>query len=253
MKKKNLIRLLLALAALFTFLGSVHAQNATTLETKYRQLQNKLANNQFGQPVYMDSSQQSNTISGDIYSVVNYPYSTVRTALDTPTEWCEVLMLHLNIKYCRALGKNKVEVYAGTKKPQPLKNAYKMTYNFKPVINDDRYMQIIMDAKSGPVGTSDYYMMMEAIPLKDNRTFIPYPIFLPLRNHGQNRDKPLPRYRRQRKRRIHHRRQKNERYPGIHHWPERSHRTQHDALSTSLSKHTSVHCRHRLHSNVKNA
>lgn len=172
MKKKNLIRLLLALAALFTFLGSVHAQNATTLETKYRQLQNKLANNQFGQPVYMDSSQQSNTISGDIYSVVNYPYSTVRTALDTPTEWCEVLMLHLNIKYCRALGKNKVEVYAGTKKPQPLKNAYKMTYNFKPVINDDRYMQIIMDAKSGPVGTSDYYMMMEAIPLKDNRTFI---------------------------------------------------------------------------------
>ena len=89
MKRKNLIRLLLALAALFTFLGSVHAQHATTLETKYRQLQNKLANNQFRQPVYMDSSQQSNTISGDIYSVVNYPYSTVRTALDTPTEWCE--------------------------------------------------------------------------------------------------------------------------------------------------------------------
>ena len=106
MKRKNLIRLLLALAALFTFLGSVHAQNATTLETKYRQLQNKLANNQFGQPVYMDSSLQSNTISGDVYSVVNSPYSTVRTALDTPTEWCEVLMLHLNIKYCRALGKN---------------------------------------------------------------------------------------------------------------------------------------------------
>ena len=172
MNRQSLIKILLAFAALFTFFGNVQAQNASALEAKYQQLQNKLANNQFNQPIYMDSNEQSNKISGNVYSVVNYPYSTVRTALDTPTEWCEVLMLHLNVKYCRALSNNKIEVYAGTKKPEPLKNAYKMTYNFKPVINNDNYMQIIMDAKSGPVGTSDYYMMMEAIPLSSNRTFI---------------------------------------------------------------------------------
>ena len=172
MKRHGLIKILLTFAALFSLMGSVHAQNATALEARYQQLQSKLQNNQFNQPIYMDSSQKSNAISGDVYSVVNYPYSTVRYALDTPTEWCEVLMLHLNIKYCRALSSNKVEVYAGTKKPEPLKNAYRMEYNFQPTVNNDNYLQIVMSAKSGPVGTSDYYMMMEAIPLPDNRTFI---------------------------------------------------------------------------------
>ncbi len=51
MNRNNLIKLLLVFTTLFTFLKTVHAQNATTLETEYRQLQNKLANNQFGQPV----------------------------------------------------------------------------------------------------------------------------------------------------------------------------------------------------------
>lgn len=172
MNRNRLIKTLLAFVTLFIFFGNIHAQNAASLKMKYQQLQSQLADNPFKQPIYMDSSQQSNEIGGNIYSIVNYPYSTVRTTLDTPTEWCDVLMLHLNIKYCRALGNNRIEIYAGTKNPQPLKNAYKMTYHFKPVINDDKYMQIIMDAKSGPIGTSDYDMMMEAIPLEGSRTFI---------------------------------------------------------------------------------
>lgn len=172
MNRQNLLKYIVALTVMFGLTGWVHAQNATTLKNSYQQLREKLNNNQFNEPIYLDSTQTSKSISGDVYSVINYPYSQVRTALDTPTEWCEVLSLHLNVKYCRALGNNKIEVYAGTKKPQPLKDAYHMEYNFKPVINNSNYMQIVMDAKSGPMGTSDYYMMMEAIPLQDNQTFI---------------------------------------------------------------------------------
>lgn len=172
MNRRNLIKFVLALAVMFSLSGWVHAQNAQSLKNNYQRLQDKLKNNQFNQPIVMDSEQTSKSISGDVYSVINYPFSTVRTALDTPEEWCDVLSLHLNVKYCRALNSNKIEVYAGTKKPQPLSDAFHMEYNFKPVINNTNYMQIVMDAKSGPMGTSDYYMMMEAIPIQNNQTFI---------------------------------------------------------------------------------
>lgn len=172
MNRRKLHTFLLALALMTGFSEWVHAQNAQSLQNNYQQLQDKLKNNQFNQPIVMNSEQATKSISGDVYSVINYPFSTVRTALDTPEEWCDVLFLHLNIKYCRALNNNKIEVYAGTKKPQPLKDAYHMEYNFKPVINNANYMQIVLDAKSGPMGTSDYYMMMEAIPIQNKQTFI---------------------------------------------------------------------------------
>ena len=172
MNRQNLLKFILALTMMVSLSGWVHAQTASALQNSYQQLQGKLKNNQFNEPIYLESAQTSNSISGNVYSIVNYPYSQVRTALDTPTEWCEVLSLHLNVKYCRAVGNNKIEVYAGTKKPQPLEDAYHMEYNFKPVVNNSSYMQIVMDAKKGPMGTSDYYMMMEAIPLENNQTFI---------------------------------------------------------------------------------
>lgn len=172
MNRQNLLKCILTLTVMFGLSGWGHAQNASTLKNSYQQLQEKLKNNQFNKPIYLDSTQTSKTISGNVYSVVNYQYSQVRTALDTPTEWCEVLSLHLNVKYCRALSNNRIEVYAGTKKTQPLKDTYHMEYNFKPVINNSTYMQVVMDAESGPIGTSDYYMMMEAIPLQNNKTFI---------------------------------------------------------------------------------
>ena len=172
MNRRNLFKFVLALAVIFSLSGWVHAQTAQALKNSYQQLQDKMKNNQFNQPIVMDSDQTSKSISGDVYSVINYPFSTVRTALDTPQEWCDVLFLHLNVKYCRALSSNKIEIYAGTKKPQPLSDAFHMEYNFKPVINNTNYMQIVMDAKSGPMGTSDYYMMMEAVPIENNQTFI---------------------------------------------------------------------------------
>lgn len=105
-----------------------------------------------------------------------------------------------------------------------------MTYNFKPVINNDNYMQIIMDAKSGPVGTSDYYMMMEAIPLPNNRTFIHITysyrfgtmakiatnLYLDTAGSG--------------KRRLYHRRQKSQWRSGIRNRLEGSDRTKYHAL-----------------------
>ena len=84
MNRRNLIKFALALAVMFSLSGWVHAQNAQSLKNNYQRLQDKLKNNQFNQPIVMDSEQTSKSISGDDYSVFNYPFFTVRTSLDTP-------------------------------------------------------------------------------------------------------------------------------------------------------------------------
>ena len=41
-------------------------------------------------------------VTGDIYARIDYPFATVRAALKNPGDWCDILILHINTKYCRA-------------------------------------------------------------------------------------------------------------------------------------------------------
>src|SRR5215213_3590238 len=75
------LRLLAALCIGAASLGTVQAQDAAALKTRHAALQDKLANNQFGRPLYLESAQTSGDLKGDIYSVVEYPFSTVEQAI----------------------------------------------------------------------------------------------------------------------------------------------------------------------------
>jgi hypothetical protein len=87
--------------------GSTHAQmsdanSAAALRATYGVLQDRLNRNQFQRPLYLDSNETSASVTGDIYAFVSYPFVTVGAALYSPDNWCDILMLHVNTKYCRA-------------------------------------------------------------------------------------------------------------------------------------------------------
>ena len=75
--------------------------SAAALRTKYLAFRDTLNHNQFQLPLNLDSSQTSTDLKGDIYALVDYPFATVSTALNGATHWCDILILHLNVKYCR--------------------------------------------------------------------------------------------------------------------------------------------------------
>jgi hypothetical protein len=52
--------------------------------------------------------------------VLDYPFDTVSRAFASPRTWCEVLILHLNTKYCRASGGNTLSVRMGRKDARDL-------------------------------------------------------------------------------------------------------------------------------------
>lgn len=155
--------------------GGLEAVSPSVLRTRYAALGPQLANNQFNGPLYLDSVETSQQSEGDIYAVVDYPFATVSNALNSPEHWCDVLILHLNTKYCRAktLGAaTQLDLRVGKKFDQPVADASELVFAYRAVTVTTEYLDIELDAPSGPFGTSNYRILLEAVSIEGGHTFL---------------------------------------------------------------------------------
>ena len=98
----GLLRWLLAIcAAGVAFTALAQADPATALREKFTSLGEQLRQNQFRRPLVVDSSEAPNGLQGDIHAIVAYPFGAVSAGLNRPEHWCDVMMLHINTKYCQ--------------------------------------------------------------------------------------------------------------------------------------------------------
>ena len=155
--------------------GDADANPAAALRAKYGVLQSQLSHNQFQRPLYMDSSETSGGVAGDIYALINYPFATAGTTLNGAARWCDILMLHLNTKYCRAATDSHgsvLQVDIGRKYDQPVNDAYRVEFAYRVAAATPDYLKIALTADEGPLSTRDYRVTLEAVPVDDGRTFI---------------------------------------------------------------------------------
>jgi hypothetical protein len=153
----------------------VDAHSAALLSARYEALRNQLSHNLFRRPLYLESSEIPGGVSGDVFALVDYPFSTAKAALNGPAQWCDILILHLNTKYCRAstAGPGSVlNVGIGRKYDQPLDKAYRVDFAYRVVADTPNYLKVRLDADTGPLSTRNYRIVFEAIPLESGRTFI---------------------------------------------------------------------------------
>jgi len=169
------------LLALWLALSCVRAvaadapSGAAALQEKYQSLQPQLAHNQFSRPISLNSTESSSAIKGDIYALVDYPFAQVHGSLTSPAQWCDVLILHLNTKYCRAGPGQKpstISMRVGKKNSQELDDAYRLDFAYRVNTSSDDYFDIRLNADKGPLDTRDYRIQLEAIPTADGRSFI---------------------------------------------------------------------------------
>lgn len=168
---------LLSLFTLFTLPGHAATSGSQNLLNKYSELKTELNNSEFKRELYMTSQESSNTLKGEIYAVVDYPYATVNKALNNSSHWCDVLILHINIKYCYAQKSNDTNnsvltVDLGKKEEQSRADTYEVNFNYRQLASANDYFALGLNAKDGPVGTSDYHILVEAAPISDKRTFL---------------------------------------------------------------------------------
>ena len=149
--------------------------SAVSLRAKYAALGEQLDNNQFQRTLYLDSTESSRDLKGDIYALVEYPFAQVNAALNGPAHWCDVLMLHINTKYCRASTDKAGTVLAvsiGRKYDQPLDKAYRVEFAYRVAATTPDYLEVQLTSETGPLGTSDYRILLEAVSVGSERTFL---------------------------------------------------------------------------------
>ena len=110
-----------------------------------------------------------------MYAVVAQPFSLVGPALLGMEQWCDVMMLHLNVKTCRGMGNggaSTLRLAVGRKFDQPLGSAFQIDFAYSVVANQADYLQVTLAAAAGPLDTKDYRIGFEATPLDATTTFL---------------------------------------------------------------------------------
>jgi len=149
--------------------------SADTLRARHGALQDRFHNNAFQRPIALDSSEATDRVTGSIYAIIDHPFVTVSATLNNPDRWCDVLILHLNTKYCRAAkagGVSVLNLNVGEKHDQALDETYRMDLVYRVGARTPDYLQVLLSADEGPLSTSNYRLVFEAIPLDNGQTFI---------------------------------------------------------------------------------
>jgi hypothetical protein len=149
--------------------------NASAMLEKHAALSAQLAQNVYRRPLFLESTESANKVSGSAYAVLDSPLSTVSAAFKSPRRWCEVLILHLNTKYCHAdtdASPSMLKMDIGKKTPQALANTFALEFSYRVASATANYLAVQLKADKGPMSTSDYRIELQAVPLPEGKTFI---------------------------------------------------------------------------------
>jgi hypothetical protein len=167
------VLLVLVLSIGFSSLSS--AQNADAVLGFHAKLRDRLSSNQFQAPLYIDSTQAQDSLKGDVYAVIEHPFTEVKSALMGAEGWCDSLILHLNVKFCATAGRESQEtisIVIGRKTERHLNDGYKLDFNFIAPAATENYLRGEMLSHTGPFNTRDYYLVLEAVSLESNKSFV---------------------------------------------------------------------------------
>lgn len=144
---------------------------AAELQARYQEISGALAHNAFGRPLALESREAPRQVSGDVYAVLDYPFDQVSRAFASPRTWCEVLILHLNTKSCRASG-DVLSVRMGRKNARDPGDGFALKFDFRAEPARPGYVAARASSPSGPLGSRDYRIAMQAMPLANGRSFM---------------------------------------------------------------------------------
>jgi hypothetical protein len=167
------IAIIFACTPVFGAETAISAKEA--LKAKLPLIQQKPAQSPFVVPVHLDSVETGSSSAVNIYGIVNYPIATIRKELLQPEHWCDVTILHTNVRACtwRQTGDTARLILSTVKKnTRPIEDAAQMKYDFRIAGQHADYLDIRITAEEGPYSTRDHVFRFEATPLEAAKTLI---------------------------------------------------------------------------------
>jgi hypothetical protein len=170
---RRLLRL--AMCCVLAAVPLAQAQDAASLKARHVSLLESLLSNPFRRPLHLVSSESSGSLKGEIFARIEQPFAVVGAALQGTDHWCDILILHLNVKQCRAGAPSAGDTLGlaiGRKFDQSLADAYRVEFAYKVAASRPDYLQVVLNAEEGPLGTSRYRIVLEAVALDAGRSFL---------------------------------------------------------------------------------
>lgn len=155
--------------------SSATAHSAETLLARHAQLQDALAHSPFRRPLLLESGNSTSAPFGEVHAVLNHAFETVRDSLQRAGHWCDVLILQTNIKRCAAAGSGgaqRLEVAVARRYTDPVDEAEAITFRYELQAARPDYLSVKLTADEGPVGTRNYRLRFEAVPIGAQQTFV---------------------------------------------------------------------------------
>jgi hypothetical protein len=172
------------MVALLVWCGAAPAQttpakiadpSATELLEKHASLASQLTNNAFGRPLYLDSVQTSSRVTGNAYAVLDAPIELVSSSFKNPKRLCDLIILHINTKYCRPTlqtSPSVLKVNFGKKTAQTLGDTFALEFAMSTSSSSAQFAQVQLNSEKGPLGTSNYRIELAAVAIPDGKTFL---------------------------------------------------------------------------------
>ena len=153
---------------------AAHAQDGEALRARHVALQASLTKNAYKRAIHIESVHNAGDLRGDIYAVVPQPFAMAGQALQGREHWCDIMMLHLDVKMCHwsTAGASTLTVATARKYDQPLESATTAEFGYRVIASTADYLQVQLRADKGPMGTHDYRIVLELVMLDATTSFI---------------------------------------------------------------------------------
>ena len=145
------------------------AGSASALRADYASTRAAIEHSAFGRPLTLESTGTSDALTGDIRAVMSYPFASVRDALNDVETWCEIMILHPNIESCEPRHPRGVDAAIDV----DVGRAHlPVSFSYRVITTSGDYLHVQLAAPEGPMGTTDYRIVLEAAPLDAMRTLL---------------------------------------------------------------------------------
>lgn len=165
----------LTACALGAHAGPPESGSAQGLRALHQKLAGQLARSPLRRPIHLESAETENGLQGDVYALVDHPLEDVRAALGNASQWCEMLILHINNRRCRVARQPEGDVLTLSvvrRYDKPVEQAFELPFVHRTASATRDYLAVDLSADTGPFGTSRYRVMLEATPLGERQTFL---------------------------------------------------------------------------------
>jgi hypothetical protein len=152
---------------------------ADDLSARLVVLREQLDRSPLKRPVLLHASDTANGLQGEVYAIVDHPLAAISAALGKPEAWCGALLLHINNRACSVTGGSGgtggvpvISLGVVRKYDRPADSAFQLVFDFRVAQATPQHLAVELHAAQGPLGTGNYRIVFEAVPVDATRSFL---------------------------------------------------------------------------------